>query len=101
MIPIDFQVSRSKVKVKGHVWEGGALVFHKHLYFFKGVCKYESSITRKTTRKRLVKMRLPPCLLYTNFWLSLFWTLLLENRGQFPNKVSVTAGEPVSPRGHM
>ena len=34
MIPIDFQVRRSKVKVKGHVGEGGALVFHKHLYFY-------------------------------------------------------------------
>ena len=37
MIPIDIQVSRSKVKVKGqaystYVWEGGALVFYKYLY---------------------------------------------------------------------
>ena len=38
MTPIDIQVSRSKVKVKGHAYslyvgEGGALVFYKHLYF--------------------------------------------------------------------
>ena len=40
MIPIDIQVSRLKVKVKGqayssHVGEGGALLFYKHLHFFK------------------------------------------------------------------
>ena len=37
MIPIDIQVSRPKVKVKGqayssHVGEGGAFVFYKQLY---------------------------------------------------------------------
>ena len=37
MIPIDIQVSRSKVKVKGqayslHVGEGGAFAFNKQLY---------------------------------------------------------------------
>ena len=38
MTPIDIQVSRSKVKVKGHAYSlymlgKGALVFYKHLYF--------------------------------------------------------------------
>ena len=39
MTPIDIQLSRSKVKVKGHafplyVWEGG-ISFYKHLYLKK------------------------------------------------------------------
>ena len=41
MTPIDIQVSRSKVKVKGHAYSlyvgeggGGALVFYKHIYLF-------------------------------------------------------------------
>ena len=39
MTPIDIQVSRSKVKVKGQAYSlyvgegGGGLVFYKHLYF--------------------------------------------------------------------
>ena len=37
MIPIDIQVSRSKVKVKGQAYYTyvgeGALVFYNHLYF--------------------------------------------------------------------
>ena len=42
MTPIDIQVSRSKVKVKGHAYslnvgEGGALVFYKHLYLLLGM----------------------------------------------------------------
>ena len=38
MIPIDIQVSRSKVKVKPilYMLGKGALVFYKHLYFFFG-----------------------------------------------------------------
>ena len=42
MIPIDIQVSRSKVKVKGQAYSsyvgeggGGAFVFYKQLYFWK------------------------------------------------------------------
>ena len=32
MIPIDFQVSRSKVKVKGHVGEGGISVSQTSIF---------------------------------------------------------------------
>ena len=34
MIPIDFQVSRSKVKVKGHVGEGGISVSQTSIFEF-------------------------------------------------------------------
>ena len=47
MTPIDIQVSRIKVKVKGQPYSiyvgegGGALVFYKHLYFtFEMILRY-------------------------------------------------------------
>ena len=50
MTPIDIQVSRSKVKVKGQALfficlGRGALVFYKHLYFFKSLTYFSKTLT--------------------------------------------------------
>ena len=52
MTPIDIQVSRSKVRVKGqayslYVGDGGALVFYKHLYFYFVIIDPHSSKLEK------------------------------------------------------
>ena len=51
MIPIDFQVSRSKVNLFLICWGRGALVFHKHLYFVTKVFIFFTAMKNCTSEE--------------------------------------------------